>query len=149
MTEPNKELLSDDTIPTISINGKVWPVPKLAIEQLAHVLPLVLGTLPKIAAKLRGIAESPGDGVGDGVHLAARPEYWDYVKGSATVVYWGLQRGHKTLTREEFDDWAVDLLDLTEATNVVARQTSSTRKAKQGETVPTGEALPSSPTGTP
>jgi hypothetical protein len=141
-TEPNKELLSDDTIPTIAINGKLWPVPKLAIQQNQFVLPLVLQTLPALAEKLKA-------GAPDGVHLMARPEYWDYVRGSATVVYWGLQRGHKGLTREEFDDWAVDILELTDAVNVVARQTSSMRKPKAGETVPTGEAVASSPTGTP
>jgi hypothetical protein len=129
--EPNKELLSDSRIPTITLAGQKWPVPKLAIKQLAEVVPLIVDE--------RGAMRRPRfDAAG--------------VRDMTTVAYWAIERGHKGLTREQFDEMPISMDELLEAFAFVGLHTGALRPLKPGESNgvahPLGEtAATLSPTG--
>jgi hypothetical protein len=132
MTEPNKELLSDERIPTATLAGQKWPVPKMAIRQCEVVVPLIVKRMADVAGGPAGLTA-------------------EVIHDLATVVFWGLERGHKGLTREEFDEMPIDLTDLIDAMLVVSRQTGLLKpgKLEVNGTSPLGQTVPlaSSPTG--
>ncbi len=133
-TAPNAKLLSDERIPTVTIDGQKWPIPKLAQRQLEIVMPIVSA---RFAALISGQRDNAI------LSTFTREAIHDF----GTVAYWGLERGHPDLTREEFDNMPLDMLDLLEIVSVVTRQTGLMRTAKPGDK-PLGEARAvSSPTG--
>lgn len=127
MTEPDALLLADPSIPTIVLAGKSWPVPHLAPRQNRIVGPLLI-------ERIRGISKLTTEAVDD----------------LTTIAFWALQRGHRALTREEFDEMPVGIDELLAALGVIGKQTGLFRDAKPGEN---GTPLPladtTSPTGTP
>jgi hypothetical protein len=137
-TEPNKELLADEMVPRITIAGMEWPVPRMAIEQNARITPILyrrLDVLNDFAMGKVSLAElSP-----------------DVTLDFATAVYFGLTRGHKGLTRAEFDDMPIEALEVLLAIHVIGRQTGMLKADKSAsngvarplvvtaaETLPTG-----------
>lgn len=133
-TEPNAQLLSDETIPRVRLAGCEWPIPPLAIRQNKHVLPLVL----KWELALRGAATHD-----ERAALVLAPER---VEDFQRIVFWGLDRGHRTLTIEEFEEWPMSLGELFDAAMVVVAQTKSTQAADGAR--PAGETPGDSQTGT-
>jgi hypothetical protein len=128
MTEPNKLLLADPRVPSIEFAGQKWPIPRLAVDQLAEVWSLVSGSLAKVIAG--GIEK---------INLSTISA--PLIKDMATAVYWGLRGGHPDLTREQFDAMASDVGELCAAMVVVAAQTGGFKVRKPGEAPPTpGEA---------
>jgi hypothetical protein len=131
MTEPNKSLLGDDEIPTVTLDGKQWPIPPLSIKQNRKVVPIIARRL---------VAE-------DG------PMTEEIMDDLAMVVFLGLQRGHKELTREEFDEMAISPTQLKDAVAVVTRQSFMFKPGKlevNGVSAPLAQAaVPevNSPTG--
>lgn len=136
--EPNAALLEDADIPRITLAGREWPVPKLAIRQNAKVQPLLISVLP-----ILGRLSSEG--------LTAITE--DVMTALATIAYWCLDRGHNepppkapALTRAAFDEWPVTLPELIAAAGVAGRQTGLYRPLRPGEKS-TGEAMAAPPIG--
>jgi len=131
MTEPNKEYLSDERVPTITIEGKRWPMPPLAPEQLEIVAPILLVDLPKWRSDL----------------AAGKPITGEYFRMLGTILYWGLRRAHPDLTREEFDRMGADFATLVSAVDVVTSQTGLTRVRAAGEPAAAGETKGNFQTG--
>jgi hypothetical protein len=102
MTEPNAELLADESVPRVTLAGKQWPLPKLSIKQNAIVLPILMARFERVNETIR-----TQDGISE----------------LATALFTALQRGHKSLTRDEFDEMAIDVPELMAAVPVVAQQT--------------------------
>jgi hypothetical protein len=134
-TTPNKKLLSDPRVPRISFDDQDWPVPRLAPAQLEVVLPLLSATLPKIETQ------------GSGMAVMTREVLHDL----GTIVFLGLQRGHEDLTREEFDQMPIGLLELVSSAYVVLQQCGTFRKRQNTEVngVPLEPTAASTPTGSP
>lgn len=129
MTEPNEQLLSDESIPTVTLAGMVWPVRRLAIEQNEHVVPLFMVSLPVLvnAVKENGISA-------------------EFIHCMASICFWGIRRGHPTMTRAEFDDMEISIEELTAALPVISKQTFVLKPATGGAPTP-GEAAGTSQTG--
>jgi hypothetical protein len=137
MTEPNQTLLADPRIPRIKFAGKEWPIPKLAIDQLAEVWPLISGSLAYVVA-------------GGAGNLNLSSLSGQVIKDMASAVFWGLRRGHEALSREEFNEMPSDLEELVFAMMVVAAQTGGFKPRKPGEAAtPEGEAKRAPLNGTP
>jgi hypothetical protein len=133
MTSPNQELLSDERIPTVTLAGLTWPIPKLAIKQNEIILPILLRRAPQLAA----LAAGQGGMTTEFVH------------DCSTIVYWGLTRGHKGFTREEFDDMPIEVTEVLNAVTVVGQQTGLLKaREATGPLVPAAVA-PLSPIGSP
>ena len=134
---PNQDLLSDERIPTVLLDGKRWPIPKLAPKQLEIITPIIM----KRAERFKG--KKPEE-------IGAEAMSEEGVKEMFTILYWGLQRGHRDLTLADFQELAIDLTELSNAVGVVTQQAFSFRPMKPGELpAPMGEAgLGPSPIGT-
>jgi hypothetical protein len=133
MTEPNRMMLADKEIPTIDIDGRKWPIPRLAIKQLKVVVPMLMARLPQMRN---------GGAVGN---LTA-----EAMDDLFTIVYTGLTRAHPAMTRDEFDNMIMSFDEMLAAVVVVQQQTKSfvPPKSEQPAEAP-GEAPVISPTGTP
>ena len=124
MTEPNAKLLADPEVPTVTLDGKAWPIPKLAMVQLKVLLPL----LSKYWEAGKAVASV---GTAEGVDAMG------------TIVFTALLRGHDgengrpgPITRAEFDEMAIDSKALFLAVRVVAEQTGGYTQAKPGAAGP-------------
>lgn len=147
--EPNALLLSDERVPTITLAGKVWPIPKLALEQLEIVAPVVLKLQPLYLGAMRGAV---ADGATDEAQANAVRALvtTDTLRDLAVCVYWALRRGHPALTREEFNTWEVNISsELLPSFWVISRQSGLMKEGPaQGDAAPLGERKgPSSQTG--
>jgi len=130
---PNADLLADEDIPRITMGGVTWPIPRLAIRQLEKVVPLIVEALP-ILGRIGKEGLTPATG--------------SVIHDLGTIVYLALERGHKGLTRDAFDDMAMTLEELLDAVPVVMRQSGLFRTVKPGERPPAGEAKGTSQIGT-
>ena len=124
-TTPNRELLADEGVPRITLGGVEWPVPKLAIAQNAYVEPLIRRHLPAIVRITRtGVdnakAVKGGADAGDIVMSEALTP--KLMVDLATVAFHALRRGHKSLTRKEFDDMSIMWEELYAAVFVIGKQ---------------------------
>lgn len=138
MTEPNAAFLDGKT-PTIKLAGKEWPVPLLAPRQNRYVVPAILSVAPKIM-----YAVAPQEGVSP-ARLAATldPAAMDQL---GDICFWALKRAHKDMTRDEFDDMPINVMEMAIAMKVISEQTGlvSEKAPAPGE----AEAAAPSPTGT-
>lgn len=129
-TEPNKILLADESIARVTLDGKDWPIPKLAIKQNKVILPLLAKIgFPRFVAAL---------------------ETADGIDACSTILLTALQRAHPELTRADLEDMPIGSLELGMAMTAIATQTGAYRVTKPGEgdrpLAPPAES--SSPTGT-
>lgn len=139
-TEPNKVFLSDESVPTVTLNGQKWPIPKLAPKQNVVVVPLVLELVPDLMdaidfVEVNGEKKQRMNIVRLSHTLTAEGMHKLY-----TIAFTALTRAHKELTREEFDEWPLGTIECVEAVILIARQTGLLRDKKPGEAVPSGEA---------
>jgi hypothetical protein len=118
---PNAELLAEDDVPTIALGGVKWPIAGLVPRQLKIVVPLIMNTMPAIAKN--AISE-------------------ETVEAMCRIVFVAIERGHKGLTREEFDDMPMGLDELADGVVVVMKRSGMFK-----EKASPGEAPGSSPTG--
>lgn len=142
-TVPNLDLLQDPTVLTVMLDGVKWPIPKLAPKQNEIVVPLVLQLVPRLTNSVR-IVHQEGDAKAKtqmDLGMLSKALTEQGMKDLYTVLYWSLQRGHRDLKREEFDDMPIGTLDAIEAVMVIAKQTGVIRAAKPGE-VPLVESQP-------
>lgn len=134
---PNTSLMDDPTVLTVELDGKKWPIPKLAPKQNEVVVPLVLELVPKLTNSVRIIQKEGEDAskARTSMDLGALGKALTEkgMKDLYTILFLSLQRGHKDLTREEFDDMPIGTLDAIEAVMVISRQTGVIRQAKAGE----------------
>jgi hypothetical protein len=124
-TVPDQKLLSDPSIPTIMLAEQRWPIPRLSLKANAIVVPLLI--------------------------KAARGFTSESITDMATSCFWAVERGHKTLTREEFDEMPIGVTELAEAIDVISRQTGLVKPAKgaNGVAVPLVQGETNSPIGAP
>jgi hypothetical protein len=87
--------------PTVTLAGKAWPIPELAIRQLRVVRRPLIDLTDAIAA-------TESETTGQRVMKLSAPQYADLVE----IVYQGLTRAHPKLAREEFLDMAATDLEL-------------------------------------
>lgn len=110
------EVASDPSVvpvPTITLGGTVWNVPKLAPKQNRVLIPMLLEIIPKI--------ETARASVGDELaKMAALITTENYDKLCA-ISYTALTRAN-ALTRAEFDDLPIDTTELIVAIPLIASQ---------------------------
>jgi len=118
MIKPNEKLL-DRTLklPTISIAGQEWPIPKLAPKQNEVIVPIVL----ELSTDLVKAMSSPA--LIRNKMLASVLNAENYRKLN-DCVFLAIERGHPDLTRKEFDEeWEVGTMDMIQAFTTIAVQT--------------------------
>lgn len=86
------------TTPSVTIQGKEWPILELAPRQLRHVRTALL----EMNARL-GKAES-GDANQVSLQAFQNLDDGDYDRLVLQPVYWALTRAHPSLTEDEFMD---------------------------------------------
>lgn len=130
MIAPDKSLLEDPSVLTIELGGERWPVPKLAPRQNEVVVPILLRLIPKLTEVVRG--QAPGQHVSN-LAVLGKVLNEENMHDLYTVIFHSLQRGHKAMTRDEFDDLPIGALDAVNAVMTIARQTGVIRTARPGE----------------
>jgi hypothetical protein len=126
VTVPNPKLLAEEGVPRIKIAGQDWPVPLLAPRQNNIILPLLLKPRP---SNLEDLATT------------------ERLTEIGTIVFHAMQRGHRELTRDEFDDMPISFVEMIAAIPTIQTQTGLFKPvARNG--VNTGEVVGTS-TGTP
>lgn len=143
-TEPNKKLLDDPNTLTIDLEGVKWPVPKLAPKQNEIVVPLILRTVPRIMRSIKVVPPAEGEVIDPtkprktqmDLALLADALTEQGMRDLGTIVFWALERGHPTLTKDEFENMPIGTLDMIEAVMVISKQTGVIRQGSS----PVGEA---------
>lgn len=171
LSSPNEQAKSAGA-PCIRLAGQDWPIPLLAPRQNRIVVPAVT----KITRRMRDIAEQKFaslkederqaliDSLGSEAELRTRlwkvtdfsfeiisalePEFFDLV---SDALYWSLTRAHPTLTRQQFDDMPIGMIEMVDAMGIIAQQTGMMRKVdpSAGPLASAQQPSPSSQTGTP
>ena len=121
--------MTEDTTPSLVLGGRDWPLPQLAPKQNRIVVPALLELVPKI---LRARDEARAAGEASGLAALARCIDTATYDTLATLVFTALTRAHPGLTRDAFDDMAVDTLDLVAAVLPIARAAGLTRAGGRG-----------------
>lgn len=122
--------------PTVTLGGRQWPVPELAIRQLRLVRRPLIDLTDAIAA-------SESETTGERVMKLSTADYEQMVE----IVYQGLTRAHPKLGREEFLDLPATDMEIFQAFLVVRSQSGLFVTANEAR--PPGEAKAEpSPTGT-
>lgn len=105
-------------VPTITLAGREWPLPKLAPRQNRIVVPALVTLIPKI---LRARDETTA--AGETSALAGLARYLDTQSydALANIVFAALTRATPSLTRDAFDDMAADTSELLAAVAPIAR----------------------------
>ena len=134
-TEPNKELLDRlGTALTIEVDGRTWPIPKLAPKQNEVVIPIIMKLWPVFLslaekgeeAAAAALAANPDGPVNQLERLRPLVEGDDgnNLKLMYDAIFAALQRGHRSLTRDEFDnEMSVGVMEAFEAFRPIAQQT--------------------------
>lgn len=104
--------------PAITLAGREWALPKLAPRQNRIVVPGLLELVPKILK-----ARDEADKAGEKGSFAALARYLDTAGYDtlANIVFTALTRANPSLSREDFDDMAIDTFELVAAVVPVAR----------------------------
>jgi hypothetical protein len=139
--EPNAELLSDKTIPTIELAGKRWPIPFLAPKQNRIVVPALLRVTPKILRGAPHVAGVPTEAkakantsrLADDLERLAEGLTKEGFDDLLDACFWAIQRGHPEVDRMDFEDWPIGVLDMIAASLIIARQTGVIKTTKVGE----------------
>jgi hypothetical protein len=108
--------------PQVTLGGRSWPVPPLAVRQNRVIDPLILSLLPTFAAL-------------DAEQAALRLQAKEY-DALLLIAYTALTRAHPQLTREAFDEMPITLPELIGAFETIARQTGLFVKREATEGTP-------------
>lgn len=147
MITPNKELLDRTLkIPTITIAGQEWPIPKFAPKQNEVIVPIVLELSTDL---VRSMSLPKERRLLELAKVLTGPNY----RKLNDVIFLAIQRGHPALLREEYDaEWEVGTMEMIEAFTVIAQQTGLIKFVPAGqEAAKAGEgkaAAANSQTGT-
>lgn len=127
--------IETNSAPTVSLGGRIWPIPLLAARQNKIIDPLILSVLPLFSEwqtnKRAALSKL------DAAHYAALQE----------IAFHAILRAHPEITREQFLDLPVSLPELIGAFAVIAQQTGIFERAGPGE-AGAGTLPPNAPTGT-
>src|SRR5580698_494172 len=126
MTDPAE--YPPDT-PTVTLAGKTWPIPELAIRQLRLVRRPLIDLTDAIAA-------TESETTGERVMRLSTAQY----EAMVDIVYQGLTRAHPKLAREDFLDLPASDMEIFQAFLVVRSQSGLFVTAPQTEARPPGEA---------
>jgi hypothetical protein len=110
-----------DNAPKVSLGGKDWPVPKLAIKQNRIIDPLIIRILPVF--KLWQTDQEAA------VLQMCEKEYDNLI----TVCLEAVRRAAPALTKDEFMELQITLPEMIAAFPVIAKQTGLIKEAKPGE----------------
>lgn len=152
-TQPNQALI-DEKVPCIKIGGRDWPIPPLGPKQNAVVVPTILAIIPDVLEIVRRRAtEEPSlETLETQLAQTASILNEENLLKLSDVVFAALKKGHKELTRDEFDDMPLGVMECIDAILVISQQTGLIRPARPGEVpITAGEAkavAENSPTGT-
>jgi hypothetical protein len=116
---------SCDTTPSITLAGREWALPKLAPRQNRVVVPALLVLVPKI---LRARDDADAAGAKGGFATLARYLDTESYDALAGLAFAALTRANPSLTREDFDDMAIDTFELVAAVVPIARAAGLLRK---------------------
>lgn len=163
MTEPNSKYLTPET-PTIVLAGKAWPVLNLSIRQQRTVLPAILQFMPWLdtfTASQRELqviqakVQKAKDDLDEEAEKTATVEVKEkleqlgriYATMSEThlaalydAVHGALLKAHPGLTKAEFEEMEVTLVELISAMPVIINASGLFRAATAGEVQP-GEVV--------
>lgn len=140
MTEP---AIYPEGTPTVTLAGKVWPVPELAVRQLRHVRrPLIDLTEAITQQTEKTTDEATGEVIekvikSSGALIMALSEA--QYEQMTDVVFWGLSRAHPDLKKEEFLDWPASELEMLNAFFAVRSQSGVFMKAAAAAAPKEGE----------
>ena len=165
LASPNEHAKSTGA-PCIRLVGTDWPIPLLAPRQNRIVVPAVA----KITKRMRDIAEqkfatikdderqSLIESLGSETELRSRlwrvtdfsfeiisalePEFFDLL---SDALYWSLTRAHPTLTRQQFDDMPIGMMEMVDAVGIIAQQTGMMRRTETEAAGPLATGEPPSP----
>jgi hypothetical protein len=128
--------LAEQSPPTVTLGGRQWPIPELAIRQLRLVRRPLIDLTDQIAA-------TESETTGERVMKLSTAQYEAMVE----IVYQGLTRAHPKLTRDEFLDMPATDMEIFQAFLVVRSRSGLFVTASEAR--PPGEAQAEpSPTGT-
>jgi hypothetical protein len=176
---PNE--LARNNAPTIRLAGLDWPIPLLAPRQNRHVVPAVSKVTKRMRetaeAKLALLDEAtkatmvaladPEEIARKGADAVLRQRIWtitdfsfemahslepEFFDTICDALYWALTRAHPQLTRAQFDDMPMGMLEMIDCIGVVAQQTGMMKRVEPSAAPladPNAPANPSPPTSTP
>ncbi|HEX3429547.1 MAG TPA: hypothetical protein VHT03_01565 [Rhizomicrobium sp.] len=104
---------------TVVLAGREWPIPKLGPRQNRIVVPALLELIPKILLAIEVANESTEKrSICTVVSCCLDSKSYDTI---TKLVFTALTRAHPELTRESFDDMAIDTYELVNAIPPIAR----------------------------
>jgi hypothetical protein len=104
--------------PIITLGGRAFELPKLAPRQNRIVVPMLLELVPRI---LRAREEAKAAGGQNSFATLARYLDTQSYDTLVTLVFAALTRATPSLTKESFDDMAIDTFELIAAVMPIAR----------------------------
>ena len=150
LPEPNEHAKSAGA-PCIWLNGRNWPIPLLAPRQNRIVVPAIA----KITKRMRDIAEQKLGSLDAqekaeliaalGSETELRKRLWRVTDFSFEIIagleaeffdlvsdalYWSLTRAHPALTRQQFDDMPIGMIEMVDAVGIIAQQTGMMRRTE-------------------
>jgi hypothetical protein len=179
--QPNS-LALDGKNPTITLAGQEWPIPLLAPRQNRVVVPAVSKVTKRMRDIAAKALDELSDATREQIVKAAsaedltrlgrdgvlRARVWalidfpsimshdgdtEFFDTAADAVYGALTRAHPTLSRGEFDDMPIGMIEMFNAIGIIANQTGMMREVKPSAAGPLASEgsnqSPRSQTGTP
>jgi hypothetical protein len=176
---PNE--LAKNNAPCIRLAGLDWPIPLLAPRQNRHVVPAVSKITKRMRdtaeQKLAQLGEEtkaailqnadPDEVSRRGTDAVLRERIWkitdfsfemahslepEFFDTVCNALYWALTRAHPQLTRQQFDDMPMGMLEMIDCIGIVAQQTGMMKRVEPSAAPladPNAAASPSPPTSTP
>jgi hypothetical protein len=176
---PNE--LARNNAPCIRLAGLDWPIPLLAPRQNRHVVPAVSAITKRMRetaeqklallndeTKATMLALADPDAVAQkGADAVLRQRIWamtdfsfemaqslepEFFDTVCNALYWSLTRAHPQLTRQQFDDMPMGMLEMIDCIGVVAQQTGMMKRVEPSAgplADPNATASPSPPISTP
>lgn len=137
-----------ESAPKITLAGRQWPVPEMAIAQAKYALPAMMSVMPALSPLMGAIDDGPDAKVDPTRLLGAMQGLTTEVyEAIATAVFWAVKRGTPGIGRGEFDEMPISLHELMAALPVVMKQVGFLKPAAPGD-APAGEAPAGPLTGT-
>lgn len=132
-----------DGAPKVTLAGREWSIPPLAILQASKVVPALMELLPLIGS-IQAAIDVDADGAVTTKDAAAMMRAMASINEQtyatiAKAVFWSLKRGYPQLGQPEFDNMPVTLPELLNSLSVIMRQTGFIKPKAAGE-APAGEA---------
>lgn len=109
--------------PKITLAGKEWAIPALAIKQARIVVPALLSIMPTISKIIGSIGADPAS-MFQAIGEMSEADYDAMLR----AVFHSLKRGYPTLTLAEFDEMEINTREIFEALPTIIQQTGFLEK---------------------